>query len=128
MRGASTILNGLLRLACVLALVMVGFAHKPVSAYPAQALAAAYQLPDGTYASICFDDDHAGAPHTAKDFGCDACRLTGAILVPAPPSVSGLAIAFAGEVKVFERRQRLSRALYPPSSGPRAPPAGSMFS
>lgn len=126
MRGASTILRGLLRFACVFALVMVGFAHKPVSAYPAAAQMPAYQLPDGTFASICFDD-HGSKPHAAKNFGCDACRLTNAVLLPAVPAIGGLAIAFAEEVTVIERRQRLARSLYPPSTGPRAPPASSMF-
>jgi hypothetical protein len=126
MQGASTILRSLLRFACVFALVMVGFAHKPVPAYPATAQISAYQLPDGTFASICFDD-HDSRPHAAKDFGCDACRLTNAVLLPAVPAVGGLAIAFAEEVTVIERRQRLARALYPPSTGPRAPPTSSMF-
>lgn len=125
MRPASYIC-GLLRLACVFALVMVGFAHKPVPAYPADPRLPAYELPDGTYASLCIDD-HGTKPHGAKDYGCEACRLAGATLVPAPPSLDGIKIAFSGEVKVFERRQRLARALYPPSSGPRAPPACSMF-
>lgn len=116
--------ESVLRLACVIALVSVGFAHKPVSAYPAQAPIPVYELPDGTFASICFAD-HDSKPHTLKDFGCDACRLSSAILVPMPPCLSGQAISFSGEVRIFERRGRLARALYPPSSGPRAPPSAS---
>jgi hypothetical protein len=126
MRGASGIVKGFIRFACVFALVMIGFAHKPISAYAFGIDMAAYQLPDGTYGSICFDD-HDTKPHDAKGNGCDACRLTNAILLPATADAGSMAIAFAEEVKVIERRQRLARALYPPSSGPRAPPAISMF-
>lgn len=126
MRKASTLLSGFLRLACVLALVMIGFAHKPVAAYPAVAQLPVYQLPDGSFASICFDE-HDTKPHAAKDFGCEACRLTSAILLPAAPAIGGLAVSFAEKASVFERRERRVRTLYPPSSGPRAPPAGSMF-
>jgi hypothetical protein len=123
---ASVILREFLRLACVFALVMVGFAHRTVSAYPLEAQMPVYQLPDGTFASICLDD-HGTKPTGSKDPGCEACRLSGALLVPAPPCVAGLAIAYSHEVRVFERRQRLARALYPPNSGPRAPPIGLMF-
>ena len=123
MRSASYISN-LVRLACVLALVIVGFAHRPASADPASM--PAHVLPDGTYASLCIGD-HDDTPGEARDFGCDACRLASAVLIPAPLSVESVAIVLSGEVKVFERRHRLARALYPPSSGPRAPPSGSMF-
>lgn len=126
MRGASGMMRGFVRFACVFALVMIGFAHKPISAYAFSIDMAAYQLPDGSYASICFDD-HDTKPHDAKGNGCDVCRLTNAILLPAAPEVGSLAIAFADEVKVIERRLRLTQALYPPSSGPRAPPVLSMF-
>lgn len=127
MQKASDMLRGILRLACVIALVMVGFVHKPVSAYPAEAQMPVYALPDGTFASICLAD-HDFKPHALKDFGCDACRLASAILVPLPPTVQAAAIVFAEQAKVFERRQHLARPLYPPSSRPRAPPlAASIF-
>ena len=126
MQHAPNIQKGFLRLICVLALVMVGFAHKPVLANLADARMPAYELPDGSFASICFAD-HDSEPEASKDFGCDACRLSSAILVAAPPCINGLALAYPEEMHVFERRQRLARALYPPGSGPRAPPAGLMF-
>lgn len=126
MARASTIMKAFLRLACVISLVMVGFAHKPVSAYLADAQMPAYELPDGTFATICLSDDES-KPHALTDSGCDACRLSNAILVPMPHCLGGLAVAFSFEVRVFERRERLARALYPPNSGPRAPPAFLMF-
>ena len=126
MRNASGVLGGILRLACVMALVMIGFAHKPLSAYPLDAQIPHYQLPDGSFASICADNEDA-KPNGTRDIGCEACRLANGVAVPMPPSLGGIAFAFSHEVKVFERRQLLVMARYPPSSGPRAPPASLMF-
>lgn len=127
MRKASAVLDGFFRFACVFALVMIGFAHTPASAYPNDALAFAYQLPDGTFAPLCQDDHDSSKPHAVKDTGCEACRLAAAILLPAPADVAHIEVFLSEEVKVFERRQRTGRALYPPNTGPRAPPAISMF-
>lgn len=126
MRHAASIIAGFLRFASVLALVMIGFAHQPVAAYPNEARIPAYELPDGSYASLCIGD-HDSKPHTTKDFGCDACRLTSAILVPQAPMVGQIALAAGERTRLLERAYRLSCSLYPPSSGPRAPPAISMF-
>jgi hypothetical protein len=126
MRSVSDIFREILRFACVIALVMVGFAHKPVSAYPAEAQMPVYELPDGTFATICFAD-HDSKPHASKDFGCDACRLSSTILVPEAPCLNGRTISFSGGARVFERRQRLARTLYHPGSGPRAPPPASLM-
>lgn len=111
------------RITCVLALVMVGFGHKPVVAAPLQVQFSAYILPDGTLPTLCVTDNGDQQPKgTMKDHGCDACRLAAMILTPAQPDIEGQAIAFSTVVRVFERQHRLVRAIYPPSSGPRAPP------
>jgi hypothetical protein len=113
-----------IRLACVIALVMVGFSHKPVAADPASIQFAAYVLPDGKLPTLCINDT-ATQPEKGMlhDQGCDACRLVAAILMPEPPSVASQAVAFSTVTHVAERQYNLMRALYPPSSGPRAPPA-----
>lgn len=126
MRRTLTGLAAALRIISVFALVMIGFAHKPVFAYPTDAASSQYQLPDGTYASLCIDDHH-NNQNAGKDLGCEACRLAGGVVLPTPVDQHGVALILSEEVKVFERRQRLSRSLYPPSSGPRAPPARQMF-
>lgn len=114
----------LIRLICVLALVMVGFAHKPVAADPVSVQFAAYILPDGKLPTLCLNDTSTqpgkDMPH---DHGCDACRLAAAILMPEPPHLGAQAVAFAVVAHVAERQYHLTRALYPPSSGPRAPPS-----
>jgi hypothetical protein len=113
------------RLICVIALVMVGFAHKPAAAEPVSLRFAAYILPDGTLPTLCVTDN--GSPKSdpggvLHDHGCDACRLSGAILMPEPPLLGAQAVAFSTVMRAVERVYRLKLALYPPSSGPRAPP------
>jgi len=115
------------RLICVMALVMVGFAHKPVEAAPLSVQLAAYLLPDGNLPSLCLTDDGSQPKGMVKDHGCDACRLSAAVITPTPPGLAGQTIAFSTVVRIFEREHRLVRALYPPSSGPRAPPVSVMI-
>ena len=116
--------SAVLRFICAIALVMVGFAHKPLPAMPPQVQFAAYTLPDGKLPTLCLNDT-ATQPEKGglHDHGCDACRLTASILMPEPPSIGALAVAFATVARTVERQYRLQRALYPPNSGPRAPPS-----
>jgi hypothetical protein len=94
-------LNIFMRMMIVVALTMIGFAHKPVMAgsLPASIEYAAYTLPDGTLPVICITvsgDEDMGS--TAKGgmaaYGCDACRLAATILVPEPPTVNVSAVEF----------------------------------
>lgn len=114
--------NALTRLVCVLALILVGFAHKPLSAAPLAVQFSAYMLPDGTLPTLCLNEDPTTPVGLAKMDGCDACRLTGAILLPEPPRI-GVALAHFAEAPAPKRPFFLAERLYPPSSGPRAPPA-----
>jgi len=112
-----------LRVLCAIALLSVGFAHKPMTAFAADHVQSlAYQLPDGTFAEIC--SEHDGDQHKGKmaDFGCDACRLSASILVPMPPSEAGDILRVSSDVSVVERPESIRHRLYPPNSGPRAPP------
>lgn len=77
------------RIVAAFALVFLSFAHKPVMAKsltPAEI--AAYQLPDGTIADICFGMDgidHDSGKSQPMAPVCEACRLAGAALLPTPP-------------------------------------------
>ncbi|CAN7308053.1 MULTISPECIES: hypothetical protein [Ensifer] len=78
------------RIVAAFALVFLSFAHKPAMAKsltPAEI--AAYQLPDGTIADICFGMDgidNGKSPSMAPV--CEACRLAVAALLPTPPQHS----------------------------------------
>ena len=122
-----TTIAAAVRLLAVMALVMVGFAHKPVGAQAFKLQFAAYIMPDGTLPTLCINDNPS-QPATMGDHGCDACRLVAAVMVSEPPRIEGRTIAFSTIVAVFERRHAIVRSLYPPSSGPRAPPLDPMLS
>ncbi|CAN7689781.1 hypothetical protein [Rhizobium sp. LjRoot254] len=127
MADSTTSLAKAVRLLCVLCLVMIGFAHKPVEAASAGNIPV-YVLPDGSIASICIPGDHDQSPAKAASHGCDACRLSSTALLPTPQDHCGQPLAYAQIVKVQERQYRLARQIYPPSSGPRAPPHAVMMS
>ena len=115
------------RLVAVFALVFLAFAHKPLMAKtltPAEI--AAYQLPDGSMAEICFGldgVDHQSGKGQSMAPICEACRLSGSTLLPVPPTES--VRADAGEWQLSSvhaesatRYQHLR--LLPPSRGPPA--------
>ena len=114
----------LVRMLCMLALVFLSFAHKPVVAAPlSPAELAAITLPDGTIADLCLSD---GVEHgkTKQGFGqgCDACRIGAAVLLPAPSVLGGRAIAFriVGDRPLIEAAVTGQR--YEPGAPPTAPP------
>lgn len=79
-----------------LAMVVVGFAHRPVGGFAAAGIpaaqSAAYVLPGGIVADLCATD--AAAPvHDAGTGVCDACLLTAApgLVVAAAPALPGAA-------------------------------------
>ncbi|MDK1373003.1 MULTISPECIES: hypothetical protein [unclassified Sinorhizobium] len=115
------------RVLAAFALVFLSFAHKP--AFPktlGPAAAAEYLLPDGTFADICFGTDgvdHDAGQEKAPTIApvCEACRLAGSVLLPAPPQESAAAengnwLAKAPVIKT-EVALPLLRLL-PPSRGP----------
>jgi hypothetical protein len=114
-------LSGFLRFICVIALMMVAFAHQPVTVAASGTSLPAYTLPDGSVATLCIPGEDT-SPKQAGRGMCVACCLVNAALLPPPPSIGGLAVFHPNEVKVFVREHRMAEALYPPSSGPRAPP------
>lgn len=112
-----------LRILCALALLSVGFAHRPAMAAGPDAFELArYVLPDGTMPDLCIDDMVDGKTGHAAPPKCEACRISGDLLMPEPADLSGVALAFrhvavrphAGEA-LHQRRER-------PGAPPRAPP------
>lgn len=88
-----------LRFLCALAVAMIGFAHKPVFA----AQASAYEvsvLPDGEIATMCLSSPEQGGKKTVGGGSCEACRLSAACVLPAPPdthaAVVQTVLAFGG--------------------------------
>jgi hypothetical protein len=123
----------LLRMACAMALLCVGFAHQaPAFAKGAliPAELAAYVLPDGTTPVICVADP---APWShgndkAHVHGCEACRIQGALLMPAPGCDGGARLRFEATAAMVLSAVVFSRPPFSPSRGARAPPRSASLS
>jgi len=130
-RHRSTRIAGwLARYACLilyaLASISVGFAHRAyVNAVPAEL--AQFVLPDGTLPIICggAKDPRGGDP--GHEPACDACCLTSAPGLIAPPDVE-LASAKAAKPIVFNRpKMTLQSYRAGAALGARGPPAEGSF-
>lgn len=120
--------QGLMRILCALALVSVGFAHHPgisnAAELPLLELAQ-YRLPDGNLPIICTTEKTADGKEHGKAYmpGCEACRISAAALLPYPPAAACDRFGFVRQDIIAPESARFRRQLYPPNSGPRAPPA-----
>ncbi|WP_337660048.1 hypothetical protein [Anderseniella sp. Alg231-50] len=88
--------NTLTRLLCVIALLVVGFAHRVPAASPQPDIdLSAYALPDGTLPVICHTpagtDDGSGNAIFFSD--CEFCRLASAAILPSPLDIRAQACA-----------------------------------
>jgi hypothetical protein len=83
-----------LRLLCALALVMVGFAHKPVFAAEASGYEVSV-LPDGEIATMCLSSPGASGKKGVGGSSCEACRLSSSCLLPMPTASRGVIILAA---------------------------------
>ncbi|MDL2410186.1 hypothetical protein PY650_32160 [Rhizobium calliandrae] len=117
----------MVRIICALALTFVGFAHQPPVSNAVELTSielAQYQLPGGTQPVLCVTDkgpdgkEH-GNIHVS---GCEACRIAAAILLPAPPTENCERLVLANQDVLAHRAEAFHRQLYPPNTGPRAPP------
>jgi hypothetical protein len=119
----------LMRVLCALALLFVGLSHKP-PAIAASTLTptelAAYTLPDGTVPVLCLPAKDGASKKHSHDFGfgCEACRLASAILLPAPPTIDSSIVISPADRFVPVRYEAFYRQLFPPNASPRAPPLG----
>lgn len=109
-----------LRMIIALALVLVGFAHRPM----AQAAdLSAYTLPDGTVPILCLTVDEDGKARPMADRSdCEACRLVHAVTLPEPAATLGERMKLALETLAIERPEAFVKTIRPPSAAPRAPP------
>jgi hypothetical protein len=112
-----------MRMLCAIALMFVGFAHQP-PAYGAEGLAQ-YRLPDGTVPVLCVTYKGADGKQHSKTHapGCEACRIAAAVMLPEPPTDVSEVVAFVRPDVPVPDTPSFHRQLYPPNTGPRAPPA-----
>ncbi|MDM9627941.1 hypothetical protein QTL95_18775 [Rhizobium sp. S152] len=134
-RGLDKLEQWLVRIICAVALLFVGFAHQvpALASDPTDpAHYAAYTLPDGTLPSLCItlkDDDGKATPdHKASGQGCEACRIGAAVLLPTPTDIIGTAVSFLAQAAPARGTEAFRRQIYPPNTGPRAPPADPIIS
>jgi hypothetical protein len=123
MRLSRTQSSIMLRIACALLLVVLGFSHRPMSASAAEAAELAlYTLPDGTIASLCLVDQD-GKPIKHVDRGCEACRLASGIALPDAPTAHADIVRRETAVAYVFAAERFHRLNFPPNAPPRGPPA-----
>ncbi|MBB3290101.1 MULTISPECIES: hypothetical protein [Rhizobium] len=115
------------RILCAVALLFVGFAHQPVVATADEISPleiAQYRLPDGSLPILCITYKDADGKVHGKAYapGCEACRIASAAVLPTPPTdVYERLVSQRGEIVVV-KSEAFYRQLYPPNTGPRAPP------
>jgi len=114
-----------IRMICVVALVLLGLAHRPVAS-PAPQFSpqeiAALTLPDGTLPELCLpSEDGKGKAHAATS-DCEACRISATALLPTPSDAVGIRMPLVATVDLPQPAEAHYRQLFPPDSHPRAPP------
>lgn len=127
MYKANSKFGKLLCILCAVAFVCIGFAHKSPHVY-AQTLSPSevtlYTLPDGTSPVLCLpsDDGNSGDANHGLGTGCEACRLTTAILLPPQADNCGSLVPQRNAVVLPARHEASYRQLFPPNTAARAPP------
>jgi hypothetical protein len=117
-----------LRLICAFALCALAFAHTPIDArafgIPLSEVAA-YTLPDGTVPVLCLatsgHDDHQRHSGLGPN-GCEACRLSAALLLPAASYVETVRTTLSAHLPLPPRLDVPGRPPFQPNAAPRAPP------
>jgi hypothetical protein len=106
--------QALVRFACVLALLLVAFAHRPMAFAAVPFDVAAYTLPDGTIPDLCVPGNAGkGEVHPT---GCEFCRLASSVILPEPDAVRWPALPQDGRVALVRERvpgPRVSAFLHP---------------
>jgi len=124
---SSDIRQWTVRLLCALAVVFVGFGAQPAISNSDQltpAELAQYRLPDGTLPIFCITyRDADGKAHGEVHIpGCYLCQTAPAALLPAAPVFDYGHLPFVFARLAAPLSVAFHRRLYPPNSGPRAPP------
>lgn len=131
----------LIRSFCVLALVLLSFAHKPVdvsapllqmttkSGTATEPVFIRYEtMPDGSIVSICVSENSAATDSHHKNHAmmvdCEACRISSSFALNTPPPTGGPVVSRDHSSAVKRTASEVPRStLYPPSAPPQAPPA-----
>lgn len=131
----------LIRILCVLALVLLSFAHKPVdlsapllqmtakSGTDSEPVFIRYEtMADGSIVSICVSEHSADADSHHKNHNmmvdCEACRISAGFILATPPATGGPVVNKHHSTRDKRTALVLPRSsLYPPSAPPHAPPA-----
>ncbi|QLF68907.1 hypothetical protein FE840_004765 [Peteryoungia desertarenae] len=116
-----------IRVICVIALVCLGFAHKPPASLASTltpAEIAALTLPDGTLPELCLPGSEEGgkSKHHATGSDCAACRITAVAIVAEPSDATGVRLIATLQATLPKPSEAHYRHLFPPNSAPRAPP------
>ncbi|QFY61790.1 hypothetical protein FZ934_16125 [Rhizobium grahamii] len=116
------------RILCALALVFVGFSHQlpALAASPTSGDFSAFVLPDGTLPTLCVTvSSETGKAHPDKAHvsGCEACRISAAVILPVPSELGGIRSDILVKAELPLRAAVIARKLLAPNTGPRAPPA-----
>ncbi len=117
------------RILCAIALLCLGFAHKPPTVDGSTISIAEleqYAFPDGTLPVLCLSDMDGKTNHSGKKAGngCEACRLSASILLPAPADASGWLISQPADRFVPADAEAFFWRHFPPHAAPRGPPPG----
>ena len=131
MSNAKTSMAKLVRILCAVALLCVGFAHKPPvllaapSSLPFEELAQ-YVLPDGSLPVLCLPSEDGKTKHQDHTYGsgCEACRLSASIILTSPDNAQGEPIFREIDGNLPSRIEAHYRQLFPPNAFPRGPPSG----
>lgn len=116
-----------LRILCVVALVSVGLTHKiPVfaSSLEEHLELSSYELPDGTFPIFCLTDvgDPTSKQPQSSRSGCDACRISGSVILPAPECGAISRLLRANVLTVRKDYSSCHEQRLPSKRSPRAPP------
>lgn len=133
MSNAATSMARLVRIFCAIALLCVGFAHKPpvLPAAPSSLSVeelAQYVLPDGTLPVLCLPSEDGKTKHQDHTYGsgCEACRLSASTILPFPDNAAGEPIFREVGGHLPSRVEAHYRQLFPPNAFPRGPPTDSL--
>lgn len=113
------------RILCVAAVVSIGFSAEASGNLRELSAAeiAAYMLPDGTLPALCVTVPDGSGQGKIVKLGSDTLGLHSAVALPVPSPSFVTLKASGGELLFPPKAAQLRHLLYPPGSGPRAPPA-----
>ncbi|OWV75109.1 hypothetical protein ATY76_25215 [Rhizobium sp. R339] len=112
-----------LRMLCALSLLFLGVAHRPPQALASEGYdAAAYMLPDGTFASLCVTAKDDDGKTVAFKPNCEVCRLSASVILRTPDAGSWLGRKVASLVNAPIETAAVAGASAVSRANSRAPP------